>query len=375
MFKECKKYGQIDGIFNLAAVLRDGIMETQNSQSFIECMAPKAATTKYFDHLSRKDFPKLSYFVVFSSVSCGLGNAGQSNYGMANSVMERVIERRVLDGMSGKAIQWGAVGEVGLVSELTNYRLDIEIAGTLQQPISSCLSELDILLSSPEPIVQCMITADTTIKSSKNSSIIDSVMNIMGIQDTKSIPIGVSLSDLGMDSLMATEILQTLEREFDLSLPIAELRSMTLLKLKELSENVVEEADNTRSSINDVEQHKLFEFKRLIENIESSDKLFYPLKSQNEHKATSCLILLHGIDGVNDLWNKLALHINMPTFMVNFADHVESIQDFVDTVFMVTTLLHVNFLFLIHVFPFRIYWTCLNLRNPFILSHTLLGLL
>ena len=52
------------------------------------------------------------YFVLFSSVSCGLGNAGQSNYGMANSVMERICEYRKREGLPAVAIQWGAVGDV-----------------------------------------------------------------------------------------------------------------------------------------------------------------------------------------------------------------------------------------------------------------------
>lgn len=42
------------------------------------------------------------WFVVFSSVSCGRGNAGQSNYGFANSVMERICEGRRKDGLQGK---------------------------------------------------------------------------------------------------------------------------------------------------------------------------------------------------------------------------------------------------------------------------------
>ena len=46
----------------------------------------------------------LDWFVVFSSVSCGRGNAGQSNYGLANSVMERICERRNRDGFPGKLI-------------------------------------------------------------------------------------------------------------------------------------------------------------------------------------------------------------------------------------------------------------------------------
>lgn len=49
---------------------------------------------------------------MFSSVSCGKGNAGQTNYGMANSIMERICEQRQKDGYPGKAIEWGAIGEV-----------------------------------------------------------------------------------------------------------------------------------------------------------------------------------------------------------------------------------------------------------------------
>ncbi len=49
---------------------------------------------------------------MFSSVSCGRGNQGQTNYGMSNSIMERICEKRHADGLPGLAIQWGAVGDV-----------------------------------------------------------------------------------------------------------------------------------------------------------------------------------------------------------------------------------------------------------------------
>lgn len=60
----------------------------------------------FADEFSRKLAPQLKHFVIFSSVSCGRGNAGQTNYGMANSVMERIIERRHKDGLPAKAVQW-----------------------------------------------------------------------------------------------------------------------------------------------------------------------------------------------------------------------------------------------------------------------------
>lgn len=52
------------------------------------------------------------YFVVFSSVFCGRGHAGQTNYGMANSIMERICEKRKQEGYPGLAIQWGAIADV-----------------------------------------------------------------------------------------------------------------------------------------------------------------------------------------------------------------------------------------------------------------------
>lgn len=58
--------------------------------------------------VTRKKCPDLDYFVVFSSVSCGRGNAGQSNYGFANSAMERICEQRHHDGLPGKMASFTA---------------------------------------------------------------------------------------------------------------------------------------------------------------------------------------------------------------------------------------------------------------------------
>lgn len=78
---------------------------------------PKARSTALLDTVSRKLCPQLEHFVVFSSVSCGRGNVGQSNYGLSNSIMERICEERRAEGLPALAIQWGAIGDVGLVAE------------------------------------------------------------------------------------------------------------------------------------------------------------------------------------------------------------------------------------------------------------------
>ena len=71
-------------------------------QNFQTVSSPKVQGTINLDAVTRdtcKD--SLDWFVTFSSVSCGRGNAGQANYGFANSVMERICEKRVADGLPG----------------------------------------------------------------------------------------------------------------------------------------------------------------------------------------------------------------------------------------------------------------------------------
>lgn len=76
-------------------------MENQTEENFKIVSYPKVEGTLCLDKASREICPYLRYFVVFSSVSCGRGNAGQANYGWANSVMERICEERQAVGLPG----------------------------------------------------------------------------------------------------------------------------------------------------------------------------------------------------------------------------------------------------------------------------------
>lgn len=80
-------------------------MENQTPADFATVCKPKVDGTKFLDTVSRKLCPELDYFVAFSSVSCGRGNAGQANYGLANSAMERICEARQAAGLPGVSIK------------------------------------------------------------------------------------------------------------------------------------------------------------------------------------------------------------------------------------------------------------------------------
>lgn len=108
--------------------------------------------------------------------------------------------------------------------------IDLEIAGTLLQRISNCLSLMDHFLTQHETIVSSIVVAEKRAAHQSGGSIVAAVANILGIYDLKVISLQSTLPELGMDSITAVEINQTLERDFEISLTPKEIRSVTLEK-------------------------------------------------------------------------------------------------------------------------------------------------
>ncbi|CAH2093519.1 unnamed protein product [Euphydryas editha] len=234
MLKMANTMGTVEAIFNLAVVLKDCIFENQTPETFRTSFAPKGLVTMNLDKISQKLCPKLKDFVIFSSVSCGRGNAGQTNYGFSNSVIERICERRKKLGLPALAVQWGAIGDVGLVADMQDNDIQLEIGGTLQQRISSCLLTLDKFLRQDNVIVSSIVVAEKKIGSG-GDTILDVVAQILGIKNIKTVSQQVSLADLGMDSIMAVEIKHTFEREYEIFLTAEDIRTLTLARIMELT--------------------------------------------------------------------------------------------------------------------------------------------
>lgn len=237
LIQAAQKLGPVGGIFNLAMVLRDAIMENQTVDKYEAVCGPKVDATIALDEASRKICKdSCDYFVAFSSISCGRGNQGQTNYGFANSVMERVCEHRREDGLHGLAIQWGAIGDVGVVTQIMGASQDINIGGTRPQRIPSCLSTLDKFLNTEFPVCASMVKADkrTNASSGGKADLLKTVCNILGVKPASLSPT-TSLAELGMDSLMGVEVKQTLERDYATVVSIQELRNFTVERLQALT--------------------------------------------------------------------------------------------------------------------------------------------
>uniref|UniRef100_A0A8C2UDF0 Fatty acid synthase n=1 Tax=Coturnix japonica TaxID=93934 RepID=A0A8C2UDF0_COTJA len=292
------------------AVLKDAMIENQTPELFWEVNKPKYSGTLHLDWVTRKKCPDLDYFVVFSSVSCGRGNAGQSNYGFANSAMERICEQRHHDGLPGLAVQWGAIGDVGILKAMANK--EVVIGGTVLQQISSCLEVLDMFLNQPHPVMSSFVLAEkVSVKSEGGSQrdLVEAVAHILGVRDVSSLNAESSLADLGLDSLMGVEVRQTLERDYDIVMTMREIRLLTINKLRELSSKSGA-AEGRVSGLGLIDSPPKLDLNNLLVNPEGPT-----ITRLNEVQSTERpLFLVHPIEGSIAVFYTLASKLHMPCY-------------------------------------------------------------
>ncbi|KAL2715899.1 fatty acid synthase-like [Vespula squamosa] len=310
--------GPIDGIFNVAVSLKDSICRNQTPQTFEEPFIGKAWATKCLDETTRKLCPDLRHFVVFSSVSCGRGNAGQTNYGMANSIMERICEKRVGEGLPGLAIQWGTFADVGLLTKMKYENKEL-IRGTLHQEVSSCLKELNRFLVLDKPIVSSMVVAKKQ-KASDGNNVVDAVLNIMGIKDLKNVKPHTTLAELGMDSIMAVEIKQTLGREYEIYLTMQYIRRLNFARLMEMN---IKPTDNSNSK--NGRRDEIFASGRMLMQFfgeNPSTEITISLKT-NPEKGRNEIFFLPGVEGYGSIFKTLESKIKSPATCFQLAANCE----------------------------------------------------
>ncbi|XP_060802513.1 fatty acid synthase-like [Amyelois transitella] len=313
LLREAARLGPVDGVFNLAAVLRDAYLENLTPADFKVVAKPKVDGTKALDQATRELAPELDYFVAFSSVSCGRGNPGQTNYGFANSVMERVCEQRQADGLPALAVQWGAIGEVGLIVETMND--DAVVGGTVPQRIASCMEALGALLARPHAVAASMVLADKRpAGQQQQQDVVHAVANILGIKNPKKTSDSASLAELGMDSLMGAEIKQTLERSYDLVLGVQEIRTLTFAKLRELTGGEPGAAPAPAAK-EDIPEQKVEDLVQLADMAELMPKeVLVKMPSAPTLGNSQPVFMIHPAEGVVDLLRPVAAAVRAPVY-------------------------------------------------------------
>ncbi|MYD97489.1 MAG: SDR family NAD(P)-dependent oxidoreductase [Gammaproteobacteria bacterium] len=103
------------GIVHSAGVLADASLGNQTWDTFETVMGPKVQGAW---NLHRATVHRdLDLFVLFSSAAGVMGNPGQSNHAAANSFLDQLAAHRRALGLSGQAIAWGAWAEIGKAEE------------------------------------------------------------------------------------------------------------------------------------------------------------------------------------------------------------------------------------------------------------------
>ena len=104
-------------------------------------------------------------------------------------------------------------------------------AGIHLQRIASCLDVLDRFLQTPDAVLSSIVKADNQSSGDKGEDeVLSQLCSHLGI-DAR--PEDSTLGDVGLDSMMAVEIQQRLERDYEIHLALSDIKKITVGELKE----------------------------------------------------------------------------------------------------------------------------------------------
>jgi len=252
------------GIVHAAAVLDDALMVNLDAARFRRVMAAKASGAwllhKQTQHLD------LEFFVLFSSISALVGNAGQANYVAANTFLDALAHHRRSMGLPATSINWGAIADVGMAAENSAVAMHLARLGIKLIAPRDAVAALSLAVQSHDPQIAfmdvdwdawCRCNPSTaaspkfvfvlqqcetkhTASDNKLRSILlkaspDERAEIAAlavaelIGETMRMPLDkidlhVPLTEMGIDSLMAVELQVGIETRFGVECSILELQ-------------------------------------------------------------------------------------------------------------------------------------------------------
>ena len=103
------------GVIHSVGVLSDAALTNQTWASFEQVLWPKVLGAWQL-HRATEDLD-LDLFVLFSSVAGVMGNPGQGNHAAANAFLDVLAAHRRSRGLAGQSIAWGAWSELGEAEE------------------------------------------------------------------------------------------------------------------------------------------------------------------------------------------------------------------------------------------------------------------
>ncbi len=106
---------KLRGVVHAAGVIEAGSITDISEKDFMDTLSPKMKGAWNL-HLLTKDLP-LDCFVLFSSASALIGLSGQASYVAANSFLDVLAHNRKQSGLTALSINWGVIRDVGMVAD------------------------------------------------------------------------------------------------------------------------------------------------------------------------------------------------------------------------------------------------------------------
>ena len=236
-------------IWHLAGTLDDDRLLRLDASRFKRVLAPKAEGAWNLHRLSLDH--QLEAFVLFSSTASFLGPMGMGNYAAANAFLDELALYRRHLGLPALSINWGAFRDAGMAARQADLRTLSRLGIHTVAPEEG-FAVMERLLSRDEcraavlhmdwpryaagydsdrlpPLLRslCPATADDSEASvspeadSAGRDSRDAVMRAVRAKvatilrtDAASLPGDANLIELGVDSLLALDLFQSLEKQF-----------------------------------------------------------------------------------------------------------------------------------------------------------------
>jgi aspyridone synthetase (hybrid polyketide synthase/nonribosomal peptide synthetase) len=109
-----KNLPPVGGVCNGALVLKDQLFVKMEPDALSDVFAPKVDGTIHLSDIFSE--PTLDFFVLFSSMSSVVGNAGQSNYNAASLFQAAIAQQRREKGLAASVMALGMVADVGYIA-------------------------------------------------------------------------------------------------------------------------------------------------------------------------------------------------------------------------------------------------------------------
>ena len=110
-----RELAPLGGVIHSVGVLSDGALGNQSWERFEQVLWPKVLGAW---HLHRATASRdLDLFILFSSRVGVMGNPGQANHATANAFLDQLAAHRRALGLPGQAIAWGAWSDIGEAAE------------------------------------------------------------------------------------------------------------------------------------------------------------------------------------------------------------------------------------------------------------------